>query len=96
MSKDKKYSLDKRTSDTVMQDLSMCIDDWDRQNLDTLTAVMAIVKFTVDMSFNFTEDSYEAMELISTVIKEKLDINSADDLEFLLRSPTSTEKKVVH
>jgi len=96
MSKDKKYSLDKRTSDTVMQDLSMCIDDWDRQNLDTLTAVMAIVKFTVDMSFNFTEDSYEAMELISTVIKEKLDINSADDLEFLLRSPRSTEKKVVH
>jgi len=96
MSKDKKYSLDKRTSDTVMQDLSMCIDDWDRQNLDTLTAVMAILKFTVDMSFNFTEDSYEAMELISTVIKEKLDINSADDLEFLLRSPRSTEKKVVH
>ena len=96
MSKDKKYSLDKRTSDTVMQDLSMCIDDWDRQNLDTLTAVMAIVKFTVDMSFNFTEDSYEAMELISTVIKEKLDIDSADDLEFLLRSPRSTEKKVVH
>jgi hypothetical protein len=96
MSKDKKYSLDKRTSDTVMQDLSMCIDDWDRQNLDTLTAVMAIVKFTVDMSFNFTEDSYEAMELISTAIKEKLDINSADDLEFLLRSPRSTEKKVVH
>ena len=74
----------------------MCIDDWDRQNLDTLTAVMTIVKFTVDMSFNFTEDSYEAMELISTVIKEKLDINSADDLEFLLRSPRSTEKKVVH
>ena len=96
MSKDKKYSLDKRTSDTVMQDLSMCIDDWDRQNLDTLTAVMAILKFTVDMSFNFTEDSYEAMELISTVIKEKLDIDSADDLEFLLRSPRSTEKKVVH
>ena len=93
---DKKYSLDKKTSDTVMQDLSVCIDDWDRQNLDTLTAVMAILKFTIDMSFNFTGDTYEAMELISTVINEKLDINSVDDLEFLLRSPRSTEKKVVH
>jgi hypothetical protein len=36
------------------------------------------------------------MELISTVINEKLDINSVEDLEFLLRSPRSTEKKVVH
>ena len=93
---DKKYSLDKKTSDTVMQDLSMCIDDWDRQDLDTATAVMTVLKFTIDMSFNFTEDSYEAMELISTVINEKLDINSVEDLEFLLRSPRSTEKKVVH
>ena len=96
MSKDKKYSLDKKTSDTVMQDLSMCIDDWDRQDLDTLTAVMTVLKFTIDMSFNLTEDSYEAMELISTVINEKLDINPVEDLEFLLRSPRGTEKKVVH
>ena len=50
MSKDKKYSLDKKTCDTVMQDLSMCIDDWDRQDLDTATAVMTVLKFTIDMS----------------------------------------------
>jgi hypothetical protein len=33
-------SLDKRTCDTVMQDLSVCIDDWDKQKLDTEAAVL--------------------------------------------------------
>ena len=33
-------SLDKRTCDTVMQDLAICIDDWSRQDLDTRAAVL--------------------------------------------------------
>jgi hypothetical protein len=88
--------LDKKTCDTVMQDLSTCIDDWDRQDLDTTAAVLTVLKFTIDMVFKFTDDSYEAMELISTVINENLDINSIEDLEFLLRSPRISEKKVIH
>jgi len=89
-------SLDKKTRDTVMQDLSVCIDDWDRQNLDTTTAVLTLLKFTIDMAFKFTDNTYEAMELISTVINERFDIHSIDDLEMILRLHESTEKKVIH
>jgi len=89
-------SLDKKTCDTVMQDLSICIDDWDRQNLDTATAVLTVLKFTIDMAFKFTDNTYEAMELISTVINERFDIHSIDDLEMIFRLHESTEKKVIH
>jgi len=89
-------SLDKKTRDTVMQDLSVCIDDWDRQNLDTTTAVLTLLKFTIDMAFKFTDNTYEAMELISTVINERFDIHSIEDLEMIFRLHESVEKKVIH
>ena len=88
--------LDKRTCETVMQDLSSCIDIWDQQNLDTTAAVLTVLKFTIDMTFRFTDNTYEAMELISTVINEKFDIHSMEDIEMIIRLHESTEKKVIH
>ena len=88
-------SLDKRTCDTVMQDLAICIDDWTRQDLDTKAAVLTLLKFTVDISFQFSESPFEAMHLISSVITENIDKYESDELAFILRQTTS-EKKIIH
>jgi len=88
-------SLDKRTCDTVMQDLAICIDDWTRQDLDTRAAVLTLLKFTVDISFQFSESPFEAMHLISSVITENIDKYESDELAFILRQTTS-EKKIIH
>ena len=88
-------SLDKRTCDTVMQDLAICIDDWTRQDLDTKAAVLTLLKFTVDISFQFSESPFEAMHLISSVITDNIDQYESDELAFILRQTTS-EKKIIH
>ena len=88
-------SLDKRTCDTVMQDLAICIDDWTRQDLDTRAAVLTLLKFTVDISFQFSESPFEAMHLISSVITENIDKYESDELAFILRQTTS-EKNIIH
>ena len=91
-------SLDKKTCDTVMQDLSVCIDDWDRQKLDTEAAVLTLLKFTIDMAFKFTDSNYDAMELISKVVNDNLEIEPYDmkDLELFFMGPSITEKKIIH
>ena len=89
-------SLDKNTCETVMQDLSACIDNWDQQDLDTSAAVRTLLKFTTDMAFNFTDNTNEAIELIATVVNEWFDIHPFEDLEMALRLDESDEKKVIH
>jgi hypothetical protein len=78
-------SLDKRTCDTVMQDLSVCIDDWDKQKLDTEAAVLTLLKFTIDMAF-------------SKVVNDNLEIEPYDmkDLELFFMGPGIAEKKIIH
>ena len=88
-------SLDKRTCDTVMQDLAICIDDWTRQDLDTKAAVLTLLKFTVDISFQFSESPFEAMHLISSVITDNIEQYESDELAIILRQTTS-EKKIIH
>ena len=88
-------SLDEKTCDQVMQDLHMCIEDWSRQDLDTKAAVLTLLKFTVDISFQFSESPFEAMHLISSVITDNIDQYESDELAFILRQTTS-EKKIIH
>ena len=88
-------SLDKKTCDTVMQDLSICIEEWVSKDLDTKTAVITLLKFTVDISFQFSESPFEAMHLISSVITDNIDQYESDELAFILRQTTS-EKKIIH
>ncbi len=88
-------SLDKKTCDTVMQDLAICIDDWSRQDLDTKAAVLTLLKFTIDISFQFSESPFEAMHLISSVITDNIDQYESDELAIILRQTTS-EKKIIH
>jgi len=93
--KKKLTDLDKKTCDTVMQDLSICIEEWVSKDLDTKTAVITLLKFTVDISFQFSESPFEAMHLISSVITDNIDQYESDELAFILRQTTS-EKKIIH
>lgn len=88
-------SLDKKTCDTVMQDLSICIEEWVSKDLDTKAAVITLLKFTVDISFEYSETQLAAIQLIYSAINEHFFENDSDDIEIVLRQIKS-EKKIIH
>ena len=70
----------------------------DKQKLDTEAAVLTLLKFTIDMAFKFTDSNYDAMELISKVVNDNLEIEPYDmkDLELFFMGPGIAEKKIIH
>ena len=88
-------SLDKKTCDTVMQDLSICIDDWNRQDLDTRAAVVTLVRFSVELAFKFSHTPSDAMQLLSTIVMDNLDTYEKEELIQLLTQP-SDQKATIH
>ena len=85
--------LDKEACDTVMQDLSVCIESWSKKDLDSGSAIKTLLKFSVDVIFEFSHSSYDAMELMSEVIFEKLEQNNDQDL---LINLNKKKDKIVH
>jgi hypothetical protein len=50
------------------------------------------------MAFKFTDSNYDAMELISKVVNDNLEIEPYDmkDLELFFMGPGIAEKKIIH
>jgi hypothetical protein len=70
--------LDKRTSDLVMQDLTNCIDKWSKLDLDSETTVVTLLQFTIELILRHSDNTFDAMGLISGVLLEKLENNEID------------------
>tara|TARA_R110000796_G_scaffold119478_1_gene233642 strand:- start:669 stop:944 length:276 start_codon:yes stop_codon:yes gene_type:complete len=86
-------SLDEKTCKTVMKDLSGCIDNWSGKDLDPESTIKTLLKFSVDVVFEFSHSSYDAMDLMSEVIFEKLEQNDDQDM---LMNLNESKNKIVH
>ncbi len=85
--------LNKEDCDKVLQDLSVCIEDWSNKDLDPEAVIMTLLRFSTDTVFKFSHSSSDALELIIKIIFEKIDENNIRDLEEYL---IKFQDKTVH
>mgnify|MGYP003632965789 FL=1 len=85
--------LNKEDCDKVLQDLSVCIEDWSNKDLDPEAVIMTLLRFSTDTVFKFSHSSSDALELIAKIIFEKIDENNIQDLEEYL---IKFQDKTVH
>jgi len=85
--------LNKETCDIVMQDLSVCIQNWSNKDLDSEAVIMTLLRFSTDTVFKFSHSSSDALELIAKIIFEKIDESNIRDLEEYL---IQFQDKTVH
>jgi|GEM_PF-6502310 len=92
-------SLDDTCVEKVTEDMQKCLDGWVEQDLDTESAVLALVSFALDLAFYYSKSPQQVFRAIANLISEKVEqdnINIEDLLNDFSYLESLQKDNIVH